>query len=250
MDNVAAVADLSSRSEIVGGGEAAPTAGNLALAEVLKFVPASLKIDQSPVPTRLKVVERKAEKRERMTNKEYREHEGISKSALWEIRKSPLHFKWKMEHPQEDTPALIFGRAVHKWVLEEETFFDEFAVAPIVDKRTKDGKELWASFELSAAGKDLIKAEDFEIIKAMKNELLKNEMAVNLLAGKKETSLFGTDELTGERIKARPDILTEIGDTLIVADYKSCVMGNPKKSAAFQMENGTSATRYACIDIW
>ena len=157
-----------------------------------------------------------------MTNKEYREHEGISKSALWEIRKSPLHFKWKMEHLQEDTPALIFGRAVHKWVLEEETFFDEFAVAPIVDKRTKDGKELWASFELSAAGKDLIKAEDFEIIRDMKAEIMKNEMAVNLLSGKKETSLFGTDELTGEKIKARPDILTEIGDQLIIVDYKSC----------------------------
>ena len=59
VDNVAAVADLSSRSEIVGGGEAAPTAGNLALAEVLKFVPASLEIDQSPdyTPTPLKVVE-------------------------------------------------------------------------------------------------------------------------------------------------------------------------------------------------
>ena len=55
-----------------------------------------------------------------MTNEEYRNERGISKSALWEIRKSPLHFKWKMEHPQEDTPALIFGRAVHKWVLEEE----------------------------------------------------------------------------------------------------------------------------------
>ena len=157
-----------------------------------------------------------------MTNKEYREHEGISKSALWEIRKSPLHFKWKMEHPQEDTPALIFGRAVHKWVLEEETFFDEFAIAPICDKRTKEGKETWNSFELASVGKDLIKSEDFEIIRSMKAELLKNEMVVNLLSGKKETSLFGVDDLTGEKIKARPDILTEIGDTLIVADYKSC----------------------------
>ena len=157
-----------------------------------------------------------------MTNKEYREHDGISKSELWEIRKSPLHFKWKMEHPQEDTPALIFGRASHKWILEEETFFDEFAIAPICDKRTKEGKETWNSFELASVGKDLVKAEDFEIMKAMKTELLKNEMAVKLLSGQKETSLFGIDELTGEKIKARPDILTEIGDTLIVADYKSC----------------------------
>ena len=51
-------------------------------------------------------------------------------------------------------------------------------------------------------------------MKAMKTELMKNEMAVNLLSGKKETSLFGVDDLTGEKIKARPDILTEIGDKL------------------------------------
>ena len=157
-----------------------------------------------------------------MTNKEYREKRGISKSSLWEIRKSPLHFKWKMEHPQEDTTALIFGRASHKWILEEETFFDEFAITPICDKRTKEGKETWTNFELKSVGKDLVKAEDFEIMKTMKAELLKNEMAVNLLAGEKEVSLFGVDELTGEKIKARPDILTEIGDTLIVVDYKSC----------------------------
>ena len=158
-----------------------------------------------------------------MTNKEYREHEGISKSALWEIRKSPLHFKWKMEHPQEDTPALIFGRAVHKWVLEEDDFYNEFIILPSnIDRRTKDGKEMYNCFMLKSAGKTILTESDFEIIRDMKAEIMKNEMAVNLLAGKKETSLFGTDELTGEKIKARPDILTEIGDTLIIVDYKSC----------------------------
>jgi ATP-dependent exoDNAse (exonuclease V) beta subunit len=157
-----------------------------------------------------------------VTNKEYRAHEGISKSSLWEINKSPLHFKYKMDNPQTDTAALLFGRAVHKFVLEEDDFWNEFAVAPICDRRTKDGKETWTNFELKSVGKDLVKAEDFGIIKDMKVELLKNEMVVNLLTGKKEVSLFGVDELTGEKIKARPDILTEIGDQLIIVDYKSC----------------------------
>lgn len=157
-----------------------------------------------------------------MTNKEYREREGISKSALWEIRKSPLHFKWKQEHPQEDTPSLLFGRASHKWILEEETFFDEFAICPNVDRRTKDGKAQFETFLLQSSAKDVITEKDFEQIKAMKTELLKNEMVVNLLKGEKEVSLFGVDELTGEKIKARPDILTEISEQLIVVDYKSC----------------------------
>lgn len=157
-----------------------------------------------------------------MTNKEYREHEGISKSALWEIRKSPLHFKWKQEHPQEDTAALLFGRASHKWILEEESFHEEFAICPNIDRRTKDGKIQYETFLLESNGKDVITQSDFEQMQAMKTELLKNEMVVNLLRGKKEVSLFGVDELTGEKIKARPDILTEIGDQLIIIDYKSC----------------------------
>ena len=36
---------------------------------------------------------------QRMTNKEYREHEGISKSSLKIKKKSPMHFKYYMDNP-------------------------------------------------------------------------------------------------------------------------------------------------------
>ena len=66
-----------------------------------------------------------------MTNKEYREHEGISRSELFKIAKSPLHFKYALDHPEEKTPALIFGGAAHKYILEMGDFDKEYAVAPI-----------------------------------------------------------------------------------------------------------------------
>ena len=86
-----------------------------------------------------------------MTEKEYRQHEGISRSQLWKIRESPEKFKYAMEHPEEPTPALLFGQMVHKLVLEPDTFDEEFIVAPEVDKRTKEGKAAWAQFEEDAA---------------------------------------------------------------------------------------------------
>ena len=79
------------------------------------------------------------EKGIRISNKEYREREGVSSSDLKKLIKSPAHFRYWKDNPQEDTPALLFGRAAHKYVLETYDFYNEFAVAPNVDRRTTKG---------------------------------------------------------------------------------------------------------------
>lgn len=169
-----------------------------------------------------------------MTNKEYRDHIGISKSNLSKIGISPLHFKYHMDNPQSDTPALIFGRAVHKYILEKEEFFDEVAVAPNVDRRTKQGKADWQEFIEISAGKDVISQGDFETIKAMSDVVDQHEYARALLTGQHEQSFFWTDEMTGEPCKCRPDCLTEYGGEKLVVDYKttaSCQNGSFERDA-------------------
>ena len=75
-----------------------------------------------------------------MTNKTYREHEGVSRSELNIIlTKSPLHFKYAQENHEEETIALLEGRAAHKLILEPESFTEEFAIAPKCDRRTVEG---------------------------------------------------------------------------------------------------------------
>ena len=89
-----------------------------------------------------------------MTNKEYRMAEGVSRSELNTIlQKTPMHFLYESTHPKEDTPALAFGRATHKAVLEPETFSEEFVEGIKVDRRTKEGREKWDAF-LETAGED------------------------------------------------------------------------------------------------
>ena len=45
-----------------------------------------------------------------MTEREYRSAEGVSRSQLWRLHEgSPEKFKYEEEHPEEPTPALIFG---------------------------------------------------------------------------------------------------------------------------------------------
>ena len=84
-------------------------------------------------------------------NKEYHASAPLSKSRLWEMRRSPQWFKYKEKHRDEvKTDALLTGSAFHKLVLDPDGFCDEFAVLPEgIDRRTKDGK---AAFYLCANG--------------------------------------------------------------------------------------------------
>ena len=156
-----------------------------------------------------------------MTEREYRAAEGVSRSQLWRLKESPEKFKYAEEHPEEPTPALIFGQMVHKLVLEPETFDDEFSIMPEIDRRTKDGKAIWNNFVSGNGEKMLVRQADYETALAMKNALLQNDLVVKLLSGKHEAPLFWTDEMTGEKCKARLDVLTPLSERVIIADYKS-----------------------------
>ena len=157
-----------------------------------------------------------------MTNKEYRNHEGISRSELNIIRsKTPFHFKYAQEHKEEDTAALLEGRATHKMILEPDTFFEEFAVCPKCDRRTSEGKATYAAFIEESVGKDVITEELFDKIKEMVEAVKLNPEADLYLKGEHERSFFWTDAETGEKCKVRPDCLTEVGGQKYIVDYKT-----------------------------
>ena len=162
--------------------------------------------------------------------------EGIRRSDLWQINKSPAHFKYYIEHRPEPTKALLFGAAVHKYVLEPETFWNEYAIAPTADRRTKEGKTAFAEFqqrclELNLTG---ITLEDLEQCKAMAEALKDNALALKLLQGEHEKPFFWFDDLTGEKCKCKIDCLTMYEGKPVIVDYKttdSCEDGHFERSA-------------------
>ena len=155
----------------------------------------------------------------RLTEQEYRDHPGVNKSTLWEMRKSPMHYKWALEHPREDTPALRFGRAFHMAVLQPEEFIKNYVIAPDVDRRTKQGREEWQSFLEQANGKEIIIMEEFQTITGMSNAIWNDSDASDLLDGcETETPIFWTDDATGIECKCRIDA-HKAG---VVIDLKSC----------------------------
>lgn len=166
----------------------------------------------------------------------YENAEGIRRSDLWVINKSPLHFKSHMEGEKKQTKALVFGSAAHKWLLDRTTFFDEFAVQPVVDRRTKFGKETWVEFEekCDESGLCIVANDDFHIIQDMEKAIKKNTLAWQLLQGEHEKEFYWTDDLTGEKCKCKVDCLTEYNGKPCIVDYKttdSCEDGHFERSA-------------------
>ena len=169
-----------------------------------------------------------------MTDKEYRDHVGISRSQLWPIlSKTPLHFKYNLDNPDDkDSQALAFGRAAHKYILEKRIFNLDFAVAPECDRRIKEGKETYAAFVAESAGKEVITAQDYETIKAM-SDAIDDPFARTFLTGITEEPYFWTDKETGEPLKVRVDCIAEYEGKKYIVDYKttdSCADGHFESS--------------------
>lgn len=158
-----------------------------------------------------------------MNDAMYNAMPGIRRSDLWKIGQTPMHFRYAMDHPDEPTPALIFGQAAHKYILEPETFFDEFEVIPKVDGRTKAGKEIMAAFRQMNEDKTLITNADMQTIMAMREALLQNKDAAQILASAtgKEKVFGWTDPETGELCKIKADIIADQNGQVIIADYKT-----------------------------
>lgn len=164
------------------------------------------------------------------TNNEYHgDLSAISKSRLSKMAVCPRYFKWCEENSEEKSKDLIFGSAFHKWVLERETFYDEFAVVPVCDRRTKEGKAVYEMFVAESEGKLVITAEELETIKGMCASVESNKYAKALLNGERERSMYFLDDLTGISCKVRPDCYKPLScDKLVISDLKSCKSATPE----------------------
>ena len=146
-----------------------------------------------------------------ITNEQYHSSEGISRSKLMLLDKSPYHFWYQtmsgLAPKQESTPAMNIGSAFHTMLLEPAKFQMEFAVAPKVDRRTKQGKEEWDIFAASSEGKTILSDDQFSKIGKMVELVSKHEIVTTLLdEAVFEQSIYWTDKETGLQFKTRPDI--------------------------------------------
>lgn len=142
---------------------------------------------------------------------EYHKGPGLSRSALVDFKRSPLHY-WH-EHinlkdvPSVPTKEMIFGNALHVKVLEPDTFWDRYYSMPGFDRRTKSGKESHEIFSRAAGDKIILHGDTELVLADMHGAILDHPVADKLIENAQyETSIYWTDTETGILCKCRPDI--------------------------------------------
>ena len=141
---------------------------------------------------------------------EYHSAPGISSSGISLILKSPRKYWHEYvsdNRSRESSPAQVLGSLVHTICLEPDTFEKRYAVMPKVDRRTKEGKETYASFIARALGRTMVDEEMLAQARAMALSVTSSQMFQKLhnFSGHVEDSVVWKDPHSGALLRSRPD---------------------------------------------
>ena len=171
----------------------------------------------------------------------YHSGPGISKSGLDLVERAPRIYCDTVcgRIPRKQSEAMNLGSAVHALVLEpSEVGVAMIAVAPDVDRRTKDGKAAYAEFLASSAGKIVLSPDEYARACGMAQAVHEHPIAGQLFSdGIAELSFFYT--MPGRQIvKCRPDYVRPgFGGKFRLVDLKTTSCARAKEF------------RYSCIDF-
>jgi len=178
---------------------------------------------------------------ENISNQEYHGSIGVSRSAISELKKSPLHY-WdsyiNSEKPEKkETQAMNIGSAVHCLILEPEKFNDNFAIIPDYNPYTNEGKKFKRDFYDLNKEKIILKNDEYEKSEIMSESVKRHKKAKKFLEGnyKVEQSIFWKDEETDILCKARPDLWHL--DLNLICDLKTSADPIPKSFSKTIKEN-------------
>lgn len=155
---------------------------------------------------------------------EYRVIPAVNNGLLWTLKtRSPAHAKYELDNPPKDTPALVTGRAIHSLLLEPAAWDKYYAVRPVCDGRTREGKAILDDFRQQAGAREVIKAEDYEIVRQVERSVRSQQCRELICSGRAEVVIVWVDEKTGLLCKARLDYERSDGWNHYIPDVKSTV---------------------------
>lgn len=150
--------------------------------------------------------------------------DAVSNSYLGRLSKVPAAAKI----PQDETAAMQFGRAFHCYVLEKDSFYQQFVVPDTFPTKpnvrsTQKTKDTYGAWLQELKGLQPLTQDDLDTIIAMRDAVLLHPSASKFLQeGVSETTLIWTDEETGLQCKARPDRIPD-GNKGVILDLKSTI---------------------------
>ena len=179
----------------------------------------------------------------------------ISNSMLSDFRTSPaLYEAYYVRPPElrlprpESTKAKRIGITAHALLWQPEEFTKEIVVAPKVDKRTTDGKRIYANFVLGVQGRMVIDPEELEVAQRCKEAVLNNKIALALIEseGPCEESIRW-EHSSGLQLKAKIDKQIVVVDSVTdIVDLKTTDDPTPEAygRSAYDYEVGRQMFHY------
>ena len=154
----------------------------------------------------------------------YRASRGVNWSTLKLMAKSPKHYRWALDNPDEgDTASRGMLRAVHTLVLEPHRFEADYAVCSMRrDPRAKAYQEFLAEHE----GKTILSEKEHGDACAIAAAVRADPVAAAILNdphARFEVPLAWTDEATGLQCKGRADLVImhpDDPDAAVLIDLK------------------------------
>lgn len=174
-----------------------------------------------------------------MSNTEYHALPSVSSSKLKTILRSPAHYHaaYLAGAPRkEPTASMVLGSLTHTLFLEPEQYGSEYIVAPECDRRTKDGKAIYAAFQDAADGLTIITAEQLQTAQAMANALCGHIIHEAMTGGHAEASIFYSASVggVGTACRIRPDYHiapSDVWPTGLIIDVKTTDDARPEAFA-------------------
>ncbi len=136
--------------------------------------------------------------------------EVISNSGKELFRRSQrqYHQRYVMREPgPPPTRDMQIGIWAHLALWQPEVWLTRFVVAEKFDRRTKIGKEQYAEWLQTIGDKHPVDLEDYILVNQLREAVLENKLARAMVEaqGPTERSITWTDEITGLKLKCRPD---------------------------------------------
>jgi exodeoxyribonuclease VIII len=152
-----------------------------------------------------------------MKIEDYHNHKALGSSGIKTLLKNPYEF---LNPIKRDNANLDLGSAIHKMILEKDTFYEEFIVLPKLDRRKKTDKEAYDKFLEKKGDRKVLQEDDFNLVINITNSLLSQQTIVKsfLNGGTAEESFFS--KINKIDVKCRPDYY--IQDKGVVVDIKTC----------------------------
>lgn len=144
------------------------------------------------------------------SNSYYHSQPSISASGLKQLKESPAHFKESRENPQPQTDAMYFGELYHTYILEPDSFSNNYQVVNPANRpdlahgmTAKVNKAWMESF------KNPVSLTTLRQLQQMKDVLFRHPYAKSLLTnGEVEASYYGNLDIGAKdpiNIRFRPD---------------------------------------------